>query len=412
MKVDVFNHEERWNRWKELITPKYIEEDLTKENSKIFLNYLFDLEQGKNIPSKSPKGGRDKKTLNRLRIKLKAILKLFQKNGVKDITKTNSDKVLEIFSKWRDQGHSNDYAKRFKALWNWWGVKNRREGKVVSDICLDLDTSANSEPPFVWLNKKELDTFLKHFNKDNQTLLLFTFDTIIRAPTELSSLKVENIIEKKGAVWLDIPKEISKTIGRKFNLVYSGKAIIEHIKRNELQPNDYLFSFSSVYLNRKMQEVAEKIFGNKKSEGGEYFKKITLYDLRHSGAIHFRQLFQKTGQSLDSLRHRGGWTDFKMLNYYSRFLGLDGEIHKDKLLVEEDKTKLEEEVESLKKNFKKRQETIQAYEELTHQQAEAIENQNSTIDLLIDRFKELAKQNQFLLKYSKIPKKVKVVNFS
>lgn len=351
MKRDIFNHEERWNRWKELITDKYIEPELTKENSRFFLDYLFDMEQGRNIPPKSPKGCRDKKTLNRLRIKVKAIFKLFQANGCKDITKIQPNQVTKIFQEWRDKNHSNDYAKRFKAMWNWWIIKNYRQGKEVKDVGIDLDTSANNEPPFVWMQKKELDEFLKYFNKDEQTILLFAFDSIIRAPTEISSLKVSDVTDKGDEIWINIPKEISKTFGRKFNLVYSGKALRDYIKRNDLEQEDYIFSFSSVYLNRKMQGVAKKMFDNKKSEGGEYFNKITIYDLRHSGAIHFRQLFQKTGQSLDALRHRGGWADFKMLNYYSRFLGLDGEIKKDKLLIEEDKTKLEKEVGILKKHM-------------------------------------------------------------
>ena len=52
--------------------------------------------------------------------------------------------------------------------------------------------------------------------------------------------------------------------------------------------------------------------------------------------------------SLDSIRQRGGWVDFKMLNYYTKFIGLDGSIDKNELLVQEDKTRLEKEVEELK----------------------------------------------------------------
>ena len=68
-----------------------------------------------------------------------------------------------------------------------------------------------------------------YFEEDKQTLLLFCFDSLIRAPTELFSLKVENIYKKNGEVWIEIPNEISKTIGRKFNLVYSGGMIFTPI---------------------------------------------------------------------------------------------------------------------------------------------------------------------------------------
>ena len=353
MKKDVFNHIRGWENFKEQLTPKYIEVGLTEKNSKLYLMFLLDLEQGVNIPKNAVKGSRDTKTLNRLRGKMRAIFKLMQEHGVKDISKVNSKQVMNIFTEWH-KTHTIDYAKRFKAFWNWWSTKNRREGKIVNDVTLDLSTTEkqNGECDFVWLTKDEMDKLRTHFDEDKQTIILFCFDTLIRAPTELLSLKVENIYEKGDEVWVDIPKDISKTIGRKFNLVYSGKAILDYLKRNDKQQSDFLFEFSHLMLMKEMQKIAKQLWGDKKSEGGEYFKNVTLYDLRHSGAIHFRQLFQKTGQSLDILRERGGWSDFKMINYYTRRLGLDGHISKEKLLLQEDKTKLEETVEEQKTQLK------------------------------------------------------------
>ena len=103
-------------------------------------------------------------------------------------------------------------------------------------------------------------------------------------------------------------------------------------------------------FNKEMQRITKQLWKGKKIEGGDFYKNITGYDLRHSGAIHFRQLFQKTGQSLDLLRERGGWSDFKMINYYTKRLGLDGHISKEKLLLEEDKSRIEKEMEELRKN--------------------------------------------------------------
>jgi len=352
MKRDLFNHRSQWENWKEQLTPKYIEEGLTKENSKLMINYLLDLEKGVNIPKTARKGARDIKTVNRLRSKIGQIFKLLQKEGINDISKIKEKQLTNFFYNW-SKTHSPDYAKRFKAFWHWWMTKNRREGNLLPDLTEDLNTVAlngKSESNFVWLTKEEFDELRSYFEEDKQTLLLFCFDSLIRAPTELFSLKVENVYQKNGEVWIEIPNEISKTIGRKFNLVYSGGMILDYIKRNEKQPEDYLFEgISYLTLNSELQKVAKQIFGDRKSEGGEFFKKITLYDLRHSGAIHFRQLFQKTGQSLDLLRERGGWSDFKMINYYTKRLGLDGHIQKEKHLIEEDKTKIEKELEKLKK---------------------------------------------------------------
>jgi hypothetical protein len=334
-KRDLFNHIGNFEKWVEGLTPKYIEEGLTKINSKIFVDYIVYLGETKS-----------KGHAHRNKTKLRTILKGLQDKGVNDISKLKEKDVYDFFIEW-SKTHSADYVKRFTAFWNWWRKTNRKEGIVVQEIKLEIKDFQNGksrESNFVWLNKEEFDKFRSYFDEDKQTILLFCFDSIIRSPTELQSLRVENIFQKNGEVWVDIPKEISKTIGRKFNLVYSGELVLKYIEQQKKKPEDYLFSFSSVTFNDEMQRVAKQIFKDKKSGGGDYYKNITMYDLRHSGAIHFRELFQKTGQSLDLLRERGGWTNFKMIDYYTKRLGLTGHIQKEKLLLEEDKTNLEKEV--------------------------------------------------------------------
>lgn len=353
-KRDIFNHERIFEAWKAQITPKYIEEGLTENNSELFISYFDYLSKTKTIGY-----------ANRNRSKLRSIFLGLQNKGVKDVSKITEKQINDYFYEWCKK-HSTDYIKRFIAFWNWLKKENRRKGIVIHDLVIDLKDFGNGEKKeslFVWLTKEEFDKYRKFFDEDKQTILLFCFDSIIRAPTELLSLKVENIFEKNNEVWLNIPKEISKTIGRKFNLVYCGEAILKYIKKHELQPNDYLFNLSPTLFNQEMQEVAKQLWDGKKSEGGEFYKNITLYDLRHSGAIHFRQLFQKTGQSLDLLRERGGWSDFKMINYYTKRLGLDGYISKEKLLLEEDKTKLEKEVNRLKMVVDKIQENLKMFDD-------------------------------------------------
>lgn len=345
-KRDLFNHEKNFNIWEEELTSKYIEEGLTINNSKIYVNYFKYLGQTKS-----------KGHAQRTRTKIKSIFLGLQNKGVKDISKLKEKEVSDYFFEW-NKTHSIDYLKRFIAFWNWFKKDNRRNGIILQEIILevkDFQNGKQNESNFVWLTKEEFDKFRSYFNKDKQLILLFAFDTIIRFPTEILSLKTENIFEKNGEVWVDIPKEISKTIGRKFNLVYSGDILLKYIKDNDKKPEDYLFNFSPLMLNQELKKIAKQIFGDKKSEGGEYYKNITGYDLRHSGAIHFRQLFQKTGQSLDLLRERGGWSDFKMIDYYTKRLGLDGHISKEKMLLQEDKTKIEVEIINLKKEWEEKE---------------------------------------------------------
>ncbi|PJE81146.1 hypothetical protein COU58_04235 [Candidatus Pacearchaeota archaeon CG10_big_fil_rev_8_21_14_0_10_32_42] len=340
MKKDVFKHKNFYEKWENKLTSKYIEGDLTKANSELFISYIKNISESKSIGY-----------ANRNRSKVKAIIKGLQEEGVSDLPKAKLKQIEDYFYKWKKAGHSDDYAKRWNAFWNWYKEQNRREGKVVQDLSLKLGNfkqNDSGESSFVWLTKDEFDKLRSYFDEDKQTILLFMFDSLIRFPTEILSLKTENIFQKNGEVWVEIPKEISKTIGRKFNLVYAGESILNYIKKYDKKQGEYLFEFSPVMFNKEMQKVAKQLFDGKKSEGGEFYKKITGYDIRHSGAIHFRQLFQKTGQSLDLLRERGGWNNFDIINYYTKRLGLDGHIQKEKLLLQEDKTKIEKEVGNLK----------------------------------------------------------------
>ena len=75
-----------------------------------------------------------------------------------------------------------------------------------------------------------------------------------------------------------------------------------------------------------------------------------MYDFRHSGAIHLRVLAKNNpgAVSLDAIRHRAGWTSFDMLNYYTRFIGMDGRIEKRGILIPREQQELEIEIERLR----------------------------------------------------------------
>lgn len=226
---------------------------------------------------------------------------------------------------------------------------NRKRGHVIVDITEDISTNA-TPAPFVYISKDRLDKMLPYFSADEQVVLSFLFDSMVRSPTEVLSLKASHIYEQEGEVWVTIPDEISKTFGRPLNLLYSGQAVREYIDRKRLRANDFLFSFNPSLLNKTMQKVAVQLFGDTQSHAkGDLFSKVTLYDLRHSGAVHFRLLAKENPGciSLDAVRHRGGWTDMKMLNYYTQFLGLDGKIERQGMLLRQEKHELEDEVDIL-----------------------------------------------------------------
>ena len=355
MKVDVYGHKNRYENWKKEVLESG-EEGLSMENSDLLVRYILDMEIGANVSKGSRKGPRQPSRLNNLRQRLTQIMKMLQERGFNDLSKLQRkyfwDLEQTLAKIWTGMAKGDiktykgepyksvdTYQGIFSAFWHWWMKVNRKKQKSLPDITEDWG-SQSSQPVFVWFTKEELEKMLPYFSKEDQTVLLFMFDSIVRAPTELLSLRVHDIFQEGDEVWVKVREEISKTFERVFNLAYSGSAILEYVKRNELNPNDYLFKFSPPIMIRKLQKVAEQVFGNRMSKAGEYYKKMTLYDFRHSGTIHFRPRVSNP----DKLRHRGGWSGLKMVNYYTKLLGMTGKIERGELLVEEDKTRLETEV--------------------------------------------------------------------
>lgn len=364
MKVDVFKRKQQYLNWKERVHEEGIPE-LSKSNSDLVIRYVLDMESGQNIAKGSAKGGRSYPRLCNLVQRLTWIARQLEERGVPDLRACSEKSAFTLFSemergvllsrKGTPYKSFGDYAKVFKAFWHWWMKVNRKEGRTIADITEDI-RSTSSHSPFVYVSKERLEEMLPYFSSGEQVVLLFLFDSMVRSPTEVLSLRVSHIYEQDGEVWVTVPDEISKTFGRTLNLLYSGQAIREHIRRKNLKPDDLLFSFDPSLLNKKMQQVAVQLFGDMRSHAkGDLFSNVTLYDLRHSGAVHFRLLAKENpgSISLDAVRHRGGWADMKMLNYYTQFLGLDGKIERRGMLLRKERHHLEDEIDAMKRELEK-----------------------------------------------------------
>lgn len=351
-----------YNNWK-AYADEYGIDGISKESSDWIKRYLYDLEEGKNV-GKGRKGQRSFVRLQAYRHVLTRWAKLIEAKKIKSIIKVDSDTLHTIIKDIRNQYSSttiSDYGRAFKSFWHWYMRINRQKNKDIRDISEDLE-SAVPKTRFVYITKEQLDkNLIPFFSKyEYQLATKFIFDTILRAPKEFLNLKAKDVYEKNGGVWINIPDAIAKNgYGRTFNLLYTGDELLKHIKKNELKPDDYLFMSAKEYKTRYIPElkaIAKKNLGEKIShpKAQKLYSEIEPYDLRHSGAVHLRILASKNNSiSLDAIRQRGGWQDFSMLNYYTEFIGLTGEINKESLLIEEDKTKLEKEINFLKKKQEK-----------------------------------------------------------
>lgn len=97
MKIDPFKHKERDFSWKKSLKGKV--PGISEKNSQIFLEYMFDMEQGLNVASGSRKGARSYIRLNNLRQRILFLIKnLEQRYGIIEITKVGEKELHDFFT--------------------------------------------------------------------------------------------------------------------------------------------------------------------------------------------------------------------------------------------------------------------------------------------------------------------------
>jgi len=366
MKIDPYNHEKRYKTWKEKVLVGGIPE-ISKVNSDILLQYLSDMENGLNISTISPKGARSYIRLNTIREKMCFFIKKLQElYGIEDITKINEDQLVLFFSKMRKgdilrkdgtRYISVDYfVKVFKAFWHWWQKVNRKKGIEINDITIDLD-SRGEKPKWVYLTEEQIRKLCLNARFEYRVLIMFLFDTGIRAPTELVNVKVSDLYD--NCKELMVREEISKTFGRKIKLMLCTQYLNDYIKENKLQLDDYLFPIKPATINRYLQRLAEKVLGNEQSLAGERYTQLTMYDFRHCSCCFWLPRYK----SESALKFRFGWKKSDKIHYYSELLGMRDTITQDDLILSEEKTELEKNLQQSKRDKDILEERMKSVEE-------------------------------------------------
>lgn len=344
MKIDPYKSKEIYLGWKGKIRGDI--PGISKANSDMLKQYLADMEVGLNIGHGSKKGAR---SYGRLRVIINKIIffsEQFEKFfGLDDITKINEEQLHTFFMKMRNgemKKHDgkqylsiNYFTKVFKAFWHWYMKVQKKKGVIINDITADLDTSGE-KPIWVYLTEEQVKLLCEHAKYDHKVLIMFLFDTGIRAPTELMNIRVGDFYD--NFTKLLIRDEVSKTFGRKINLMLCSDLIKEYIKKNELKADDCLFGIDPHYVNKYLKRLAIRLIGEGKSPAGDYYYNLSLYDFRHSSACYWLPRYK----SESAMKYRFGWKKSEMIHYYTEFLGMRDTISEDDLLVDVTKTEIEQ----------------------------------------------------------------------
>lgn len=345
-KKDIYKHEQSYRSWQEKYKNKI--PDISIKNSEIILKYLYDMEYGLNVGKGCKKGARSFNRLNNLRQRLIFTTKLLEElHSVRDLTQVDEQVLHKFFTDMRngvikrvDGDNYKDVAnfvKIIKAFWHWWMKINRKKGIELYDITQDLDTSVD-KPKWVYLTEEQIRLLYEKAKYDYKVLIMFLYDTGIRAPTELLNIKVSDLDNNYKE--LMIRDEISKTFGRKIKLMLCSEIVKKYIINQKLKKNDYLFSKSPSNINRYLQTLSIKLFGTEVSPAGQKYSQLTMYDFRHCSCCYWLPRYK----SESALKYRFGWKRSDKIHYYSELLGMRDTISEEDLFLDLTKTEIEKQL--------------------------------------------------------------------
>lgn len=351
MKIDPYKNKEKWLKWKEKNSSEI--PDISKINSELVLRYLGDMEKGINVAHLSKKGGRSYIRLNTIKNRIVLIVKHFEARfGAEDIRKITEEQVCSFFSDMRNGGIKKadgelyksvkDYTKIFKAFWHWYQRIEKKNGQEIPDLTIYLDTTGN-KPDWVYLDERQVRILSEAAKYEYKILIMFLFDTGIRAPTELVNIKVSDLMNDYKE--LNIRDEISKTFGRRIKLMICSDLIKEYIKKKELKIDDYLFKVHPYSVNKYLKRLGKRVFGDEKSLAGQKYSDLTMYDFRHVSCCFWLPRYK----SESALKYRFGWKKSDKIHYYSEMLGMTDTISEDDILIDVTRTEIEKRLERSEK---------------------------------------------------------------
>jgi len=365
MKLDPYKHEEKYLKWKEKVKSGISK--ISKEDSQIILDYLTDMERGVNISQGSIKGPRSFIRLNTLRTRLVFFSKKFYSMyKIKKMTDIKEEELVGFFSDMKNGNIKREngeryksvatYTKIFKAFWHWHQKTNRKKGIEVPDITLDLDTKQD-KPDWVYLTEEQVKELCDNATYDYRVLIMFLFDTGIRAPTELMNIKVSDFFNECKEV--QIREETSKTFGRRIKLMLCSQLLKEFIKKNNLKPEDYVFTITPSITNQYLKRLAKRVLGDGQSEAGQRYSDLSMYDFRHCACCYWLPRYK----SESALKYRFGWKKSDKIHYYSELLGMKDTISEEDILIDVTKTEIEKRLEKSEKEKEIMQEKMKVMEE-------------------------------------------------
>jgi hypothetical protein len=352
-KFDPYLHERSYKRWHAKGMPF---PGLSDALACVIRDFLQDMEVGANVNPNGKKGPRSYCRLNNLRSRMQAWGYYLQKElritSWQDM-ESKERELLVLVKRMRDGDVKSrgpncspltsvgTYVKILKSFWRWYRCMERRKGRTVDDITSGID-GKDLKPKFNYLTIEDVKNMCAVAKQEYRILMMFLFDSGIRAPTELMNVRISDLEwdSKSGICTLSIRDEAAKTFGRKIKLMLCSEILREHLQMINPAKDDYLFTKVPMRVNFYLKRLGLRIKGiGTKVHDGPYGIKggLTMYDFRHASACFWLSRYK----SESALKYRFGWKKSDMIHYYTELLGMKDTIQEDDLYVDVTKTDLE-----------------------------------------------------------------------
>lgn len=356
LEVDPYNRIAQVDRWVRAVkngsTVDYtFFGDLSPKHSELLTRYLLDLRYGRNTAKGIKRGARSASHIMATKNRLHSLLKkLEQYTGRKDMD-FEEEEIIYFFEEMRSgeikksDGSrylaAGDFARVFAAFWRWHKRIRKKNGVFIQDIAQDLDTSQTQKPKWCYFTLEGARKMALRANLEYRALIFFGFDSGIRSPKEMMNVRVSDLTESDDPNYLllTIRSETSKTFGRTIKLMLSSQVIRDYIATYHLEEDAFLFSKNPETYNRTLKRLGYEALGigeahyineRDRSKPRLYVRGgVTLYDLRHNSACYYLPRYKTESQMM----YRYGWTNPRMIYYYSEFLGMRDNIREEDMRI-------------------------------------------------------------------------------
>ena len=363
MKLDPHQHEAMYKGWRNRGSQI---KGVNQPSCDLIIHFLEDMEIGANVSPVSKKGPRGYGRLRNLKSKMHTLTIIFQEEiGLQSLANlVSKEKELLVLINRMRRGEIcseryyhqplkavGNYVQILKTFWHWYQRIKKKEGIEIPDITSDLDCK-DAKPKFNYFTIDQVKKMCDVAAYDYRVLMMFLFDSGIRAPTELMNVRVSDLEwDSKGNYYiLTIREETSKTFGRKIRLLLCSEILKGYLNKLQLKDHEYIFTKNPQRVNQYLKKLgfeimglgtpAVKVYNNKKTQ--TITNGISVYDFRHSSACYWLLRYK----SESALKYRFGWKKSDMIFYYTELLGMKDTIQEEDLYIDTSKPLLEKQLQT------------------------------------------------------------------